>query len=211
MTKNDIKSSEVVCLATGTKSLSGNYMSRRGESVHDCHAEVLTRRCLMKYFYHELHKSVKGNPSIFVADQNRQRFKVSKDITFHLYISTAPCGVVREFSFSGTDGHPNQPNRFGILRSKIEHGLSTVSVHDQEVQTYDAVAGGERLITMSCSDKVTRWNVLGLQGSLLSNFIVGPVYLASISIGSEFNARHVKRTIYSRVENVISRLPQDYE
>lgn len=204
-----MSSAEVICLATGTKCLSGNHLSLSGESLHDCHAEILTRRCLMKYFYVQLSKCIENKPSIFCKEKKQGRFKLSDDISFHLYINTAPCGEARIFSFSDTEHHSNRLNR-GLLRSKIENGAGTVSVFGREIQTYDGVAQGERLVTMSCSDKMTRWNVLGLQGNLLSNCIE-PVYLESISIGSVFNLTHMKRTIYGRVENDICNLPECYK
>lgn len=62
---------------------------------------------------------------------------------------------------------------------------------------------------MSCSDKIARWNVLGLQGSHLAKFIK-PIYLESIVLGSRFNTTHLYRAIGGRLTESLTDLPSDY-
>uniref|UniRef100_A0A8D0HF33 Adenosine deaminase RNA specific B1 n=1 Tax=Sphenodon punctatus TaxID=8508 RepID=A0A8D0HF33_SPHPU len=209
-TGTDVKDAEVICVSTGTKCINGEYMSDRGLALNDCHAEIISRRCLLKFIYThlELFFSNKEDQqkSIFIKSE-RSVFKLRENVQFHLYISTSPCGDARIFSPHEAaqedqgDRHPNRKAR-GQLRTKIESGEGTIPVRaTATIQTWDGVLQGERLLTMSCSDKIARWNVLGIQGSLLSLF-VEPIYFSSIILGSLYHGDHLSRAVYQRIAEI---------
>lgn len=214
-----LENSSVIAISTGTKCINGEYMSGQGLALNDCHAEIISRRALLRYLYTQLELFLdnQGEKSIFVPDPSGKGFKLRNDIKFHLYISTAPCGDARIFSpheascseEPAPDRHPNRKAR-GQLRTKIESGEGTIPVKSgPSIQTWDGVLQGERLLTMSCSDKLARWNVLGIQGSLLTHFIE-PIYLSSVILGSLYHAEHLSRAMFSRLAN-LEDLPAGYK
>ncbi|KAJ9599945.1 hypothetical protein L9F63_009773, partial [Diploptera punctata] len=214
-----MEDAKVISVATGTKCINGEHMSVRGASLNDTHAEIIARRCLCDFIYSQLEMHLNpetAEQSIFVARPNSKGYQVKENIKFHLYINTAPCGDARIFSpheavtqDDSIDKHPNRKAR-GQLRTKIESGEGTIPVKSSDgIQTWDGVLQGQRLLTMSCSDKIARWNVVGVQGALLSHF-VEPIYLESIVLGSLFHPSHMYRAVCGRIETTIQGLPPPY-
>uniref|UniRef100_A0A3B3WC43 Adenosine deaminase RNA specific B2 (inactive) n=1 Tax=Poecilia mexicana TaxID=48701 RepID=A0A3B3WC43_9TELE len=214
----DLRHAQVVALSTGTKCINGEYLSDQGQVVNDCHAEVTARRALIRFLYSQLELFLSKRledweESIFVRHKE-QCYRLRDNVHFHMYISTSPCG----------DGRLNSPYEItsdlhssrhlmrkhrSHLRTKIESGEGTVPLRCRgPVQTWDSILQGEQLITMSCTDKITRWNILGLQGALLSHF-VEPVYLQSITVGSLRHTGHLGRVLTQRQER-LGPLPATY-
>ncbi|WAR13291.1 ADAT1-like protein [Mya arenaria] len=70
---------------------------------------------------------------------------------------------------------------------------------------------GERTLCMSCSDKLARWCVVGLQGALLAHFLDTPIYLVSVVVGScPYDKHSMYRALVSRSEGVEGALPRGY-
>ncbi|KAG7170814.1 Double-stranded RNA-specific editase 1-like 2 [Homarus americanus] len=199
--EKDMEDMKVISVATGTKCINGEHLSLQGQCINDCHAEIVARSTA---------------ETIFEQLEDQKGFRVCPEYKFHLYINTAPCGDARIFApheeeVDRTDRHPNRQSR-GLLRTKIESGEGTIPIkaNADNIQTWDGVLQGERLRTMSCSDKIARWNIVGLQGSLLSHFLE-PIYLESIVLGSLFSASHMYRAVCGRIEQSVQGLPPPFK
>ncbi|XP_056440799.1 double-stranded RNA-specific editase B2 [Gadus chalcogrammus] len=207
----DLRRAQVVALSTGTKCINGEYLSDQGHVVNDSHAEVTARRALLRFFYAQLELFLSKRPedweeSIFVRHKE-SGYRLRDGVHFHMYVSTSPCGDGRLNSPYEISAELHSSRNLGRkqhshLRTKIESGEGTVPVRSRgPVQTWDGVLQGEQLVTMSCTDKISRWNILGLQGALLSHFLE-PVYLHSVTVGSLRHTGHLGRALALRQERV---------
>ena len=195
-TTTQSESLKVVALATGTKCIGGKYLTEDGCALQDCHAEVVVRRAFMRYLYNQLWKCLQQQEQNSILEKKAGgKCCLKPGISVHLYVSSSPCGDATVFGH--LDNHPNRMSR-GKARVKIESGEGAVLVQRRDT----------RLQTMSCSDKIARWNVLGVQGCLLSMYME-PIYFQSVTIGSEVGEEHFKRAVYGRVKSITT-LPTEY-
>nr|KAG5699236.1 hypothetical protein BaRGS_012757 [Batillaria attramentaria] len=137
--------------------------------------------------------------ALFTRNQETGLVKLHDDIRVHLYISRPPCGDAAAFPTI-----TNFPNRMrairkqGQLRTIIDDGEGAIPT---DFPLPANANGKERLRVMTCSDKILRWNALGVQGGLVSNFM-DPIYMSSVVIGSHTGDQrgHVPRAVSGRLK-----------
>ena len=66
---------------------------------------------------------------------------------------------------------------------------------------------GDPTLSLSCSDKIFKWTILGVQGALLMHVLEEPVYLQSITIGScPYSQDAMERALFDRFKDSLSKV-----
>lgn len=228
----------VVAFGTGNKCIMGQYWQSDGKVLHNSHCEVIARRSFIKFLYQQLKREFDGKVSIFVrTDEGKLKLHPSLSVHMYLSLppcgDASEC-IKEDQTFRIGDDDlvtlteeaasaqmgiacphvphiPSNDCTYGLLRctrDMMSNTLTTLEVLDRYPQDVENLLNGWPLICMSCSDKIAMWNVLGLQGALLSRFMQ-PIYMSSITIGANFNFGHVTRALCCRLGN-IKNLPPHY-
>jgi len=187
----------VVALGVGTKFMPRDVAKSDGhrrQRVRDSHAEVLARRALLRFFYREIGSMASAEKeSAFLQRVQGPRFRMRPGITLHLYVSTAPCGWAS--ATSSSPGHP-LPQCFLAKGSSGGQSAPAGCVCLDSVTDAEGVVG----VSLSCSDKIARWQAFGLEGALLSHVLEGPLRLASVTVGRKFDHARCQAALNSRAD-----------
>ena len=186
---------ELVSLATGTKCQDG--ATRRactlpGSLLHDSHAEVLARRGLQLWLLHQAGQARLGQSDYLQSDEEGQ-CQLKSDWRVTMLSTCLPCGdaTIFEKEEEVQDEEDVQPaaKRRRVVVDQNRTGAKPVvaGVDPLGVGTgYHRVGAvrtkpgrGDRTLSLSCSDKILKWNLLGLQGALPGLLLPAPLPLHS--------------------------------
>lgn len=222
---------KVVSIGVGTKFLSKTLIEEDvgGLRVKDLHGEVLAHRAFKAFLYRQIEHCIQARDSIIFEpflDEDASlnciapMCKLKEDVTFHFYSSSQPCGnaCLKKFAKSSkptfrmlpknvipVDDHGEK--HFSALdRGEIEFllkggGGKGNSFVDGTHRVNEAI--GDRSYIHTCSDKILRWNVCGLQGSLLYNFLEDAVHLKTCTFGRKYGKVFNERALCCRMQKIM--------
>uniref|UniRef100_A0A3Q0SPC9 Adenosine deaminase domain containing 1 (testis-specific) n=1 Tax=Amphilophus citrinellus TaxID=61819 RepID=A0A3Q0SPC9_AMPCI len=204
---------EVVALGTGNFNTKES-ISSNGRILHDSHAVVTARRSLMRFLYRHLLMYFSKNAnltekSIFQQNSSSSSSLLSlkSGVTLHLYVNQLPKGAAQVLP-------KLRLNPLSMLAWQVNNEISLhLSVEGKVFSVFSSTHDPctSKMVSMSTTDKLTQWQVLGYQGALLSHFIE-PVYVQSILIGDSDCSEicSMERSVSQRVEGITSELPMFY-
>ncbi|XP_071945236.1 double-stranded RNA-specific adenosine deaminase-like isoform X2 [Antedon mediterranea] len=221
---------QLICLGTGHSSIQGLHLKKDGRVNIDNFGLTITRRSFVRFLYRELksYMEEKAADSIFVHMPGSHLLSIKDGVTFHLYMNRAPSGDATQF-VNPNENHKEATKEDMCLMSTGEHipkilvdssrltvktntgnVLGVDKIQSKVEMTFAFLSKQSQIPLMSDSDKLLCWNVIGLQGALLSYFIK-PVYLMSITVGDMFHHGHLSRAMCCRLSDDFQvNLPPDY-
>uniref|UniRef100_A0A915IDS0 tRNA-specific adenosine deaminase 1 n=1 Tax=Romanomermis culicivorax TaxID=13658 RepID=A0A915IDS0_ROMCU len=206
----------LLCMATGTKCLGAKDIDHHGFRVNDSHAEVLCRRVFIKFLMDEIDKMLSQDDyeSAYLikctvpAMQNIFEWRSNQKLI--MVLTHTPCGDASIFqkldSPNNDDPPPCKTSKKDINRTGARSVIGQAADPCLPGADYHCVGSfrtkpgrGDPTLSMSCSDKMAKWQILGLQGSLLSHFITTPIRANFIVVTSEhYSEDSMKRALCYR-------------
>ena len=188
---------QLISLCTGVKVLgSKSYPKSQGTCLLDLHSEILSRRVTRDYLLDQVElccsdQSLNQFQSIFTCPP---LIRLKDGIQFHMYLSQSPCGDASLSALNAlqtldqevinlqkratwminneTSPSPS-PSPSSVRKGRLNYTELGV------LRTKPGRLDADPSLSLSCSDKLSSWTVLGFQGSLLSS-LLPPIYFTSL-------------------------------
>ncbi|KAF9151990.1 tRNA-specific adenosine deaminase 1 [Linnemannia schmuckeri] len=115
----------------------------------------------------------------------------------------------RDTAVSTTNSH-TAATASGLQKEQLEQGCNNILGFRRGRIDYDSVGvlrtkpgrvDSEPTLSMSCSDKIARWSILGLNSALVMPFLKKPMYLESIVTRELFDAEALERALFGRIRD----------
>lgn len=210
--------------------------------LHDSHAEVLARRGLVRVLWLELiscknpYKDPTLKHRLLEASTNAEgKYQLRSDIQLHLYISCSPCGDAAIYPLTNDQVMLHTGAKLIVSGESTKDAalcgggdclLEGTNVARESVQSLGKLRtksgrsnlpANLRSTSMSCSDKIVKWSVLGLQGGLLSALIDPPIFFSNLVVSKDVRAPEkpvaqqaaLQRAVTDRVKRVSDSITTD--
>ncbi|KAL1660211.1 adenosine deaminase/editase [Schizophyllum commune] len=187
---SDTPKFKIISLGTGTKCLPTCQLPLHGEALHDSHAEIIARRGAIRWFLEKIQRMSQSDTSCseWLTITSEGVYKLQDGAHVGMYISTLPCGdastrflaaAPQDAGMAALKDSASRPvvDPTAAARGRDNYALTGV------LRTKPGRADAPPTMSMSCSDKIAAWSVLGFQGALASLVLPIPMHIAHIVVG----------------------------
>ena len=190
----------ILTFGTGSKSVTSKQYGN--DIVNDCHAETVSKRSFQLFLMNEI-----THPQFIERNQSTNKWKwKSSEYQLIFYVTQVPCGdccisenATKEMIETGAKR---------ICDNSIEKTIALweeKNIKDGIGKTRIKPGRGEKSLSKSCSDKIVKWEILGIQGGLLSN-IFEPILIDLILIEEPGDEYSVNRGLNERAVHLNTEL-----
>eukprot|EP00388_Colpodella_angusta_P006224 GDKJ01018593.1.p1 GENE.GDKJ01018593.1~~GDKJ01018593.1.p1 ORF type:complete len:511 (-),score=54.78 GDKJ01018593.1:20-1552(-) len=217
----------VISVGLGTRCCGRTNCESHGKRVFDGHAETMCRRSFRSYLLSEISDDLSllpktqvnhrdkliSQPHFKLLNKSGDTYSMIPNTKLHFYVSHLPCGecTIIDFEDVTADGTTyTDTNRSGskhILKHfEYSSSIANMESKDKIIIQSDCrmkpvrsdVDVKKRNLSLSCTDKISKWARCGFEGTLLSFFLPeGTSHaLASINVGGPiFNESVIRKSL----------------